>query len=319
MDGSFKSKRILVTGGAGFVGSNVANRLQKEKAKVTVLDNLFTGREEFLNDGIRFVYGNVTDPILVQELIYKHDIIVHCAVRNIIVSTKEPIEDYDTNLLGTLNVLNAMKKAGRGRLIYTSSASVYGNALFYPTTELEVGHTLTPYAASKLSSEHFCQCYYSSFGVESVSLRLSNVYGTNQSPQNPYCGVMSKVITAISKDEKVTIFGDGRQSRDFCYIDDVVNAVLLAAKNDKAIGKVYNVASGTDTKIEELVAIIAEAMNSRADIEYKEKRDIDTIYKRQLAISKIMNDLSWNPGVDLRSGIEKTIKWLREKNEINNI
>jgi len=312
----FRNKKVLVTGGAGFIGSNLVNKLVKEGAVVTVLDDLFTGRKEniaFLKE-IKFVEGSVTDYDLVAELVKKSEIVFNLAVRNIIVSTTSPLLDFQVNGGGTFNVLLAAKNYGVERVVYTSSASVYGNPRYLPINEDDHLSTLNPYAASKLSGESYASAFYESYGVPVVVLRYSNVYGINQSPLNPYCGVISKFFDRIMNGQAPHIHGDGEQTRDFTYVDDVVEATLLAALNPKAEGEVFNVGSGKETSINELVYYIMELVDTTVSPVYIDKRDIDNIRRRVLNIEKIRRVLRWVPNTALTKGLEKTYDWLRTLN-----
>ena len=195
-----ENARVLVTGGAGFVGSNLVKRLIHEGARVTVLDDLFTGRLENLpKKGFDFVEGSVCDPTMVEKLVNDTEVVFHAAARNIVVSTKNPREDFETNIGGTLNILLAVKATnGRvKRVLYTSSTSVYGNPKYLPINEDDHLSLLTPYAVSKLGGENYCMAFYESYGVPTAAVRYSNVYGPGQDPANPYCGVVAKFIECL--------------------------------------------------------------------------------------------------------------------------
>jgi len=242
-------------GGAGFVGSVLTDTLVEEEARVTVLDDLFTGRKENLRflKKIQFVQGSVTDLDLVNRLVKKSDLVFNLAVRNIIVSTKSPQLDFQVNTGGMFNVLIAAKNHGVERIIYTSSVSIYGNARHLPIDEEDRWSILNPYAASKLSGENYCSAFYESYGIPVTIVRYSNVYGINQSPQNPYCGVVSKFFDQIMENKDPLIHGSGEQTRDFTYVTDAVEATLLASLVPKALGEVFNVGTGKETSINELV------------------------------------------------------------------
>lgn len=308
----FKGKKVLVTGGAGFVGSNLVNHLVKEGAKVTVLDDLFTGQKENLDclDQIRFVDGSVTDFELVESLVKKAEIVFNLAVRNIIVSTVSPRLDFQVNTGGTFNVLLAARNHKVERVVYTSSASVYGNPRYIPINEDDRLSTLNPYAASKLSGENYCSAFYETYGLPVVVLRYSNVYGINQSPKNPYCGVISKFFENLLNGKSPQIHGDGEQTRDFTYVDDVVEATLLASLNPKAEGDIYNVSSGKETSINELSQKMIEMTGYHGNPEYIDRRDIDNIRRRVLNIEKIRRVIRWIPTTTLSTGLEKTYYWL---------
>ena len=314
----FQGKKVLVTGGAGFVGSNLVNRLVEEGANVTVLDDLFTGRRENIAyfDDIEFIEGSVTDYDLLEKLMTRKQLVFNLAVRNIIVSVLSPRLDFKVNTEGTFNVLLAAKEKDVERVIYTSSASIYGNPRYIPINEDDCLSTLNPYAASKLSGENYCFAFYETYRLPVSIVRFTNVYGVNQSPSNPYCGVVAKFFESVMKGESPQIHGDGEQTRDFTYIDDAVEATLLAALNPKAEGEVFNVGTGKETSINELAAKILDLSDSQIKPAYIDRRDIDNIRRRVLNIEKIRRALSWIPKVTLTAGLKKTYLWLLENEEL---
>jgi UDP-glucose 4-epimerase len=306
-------KRILVTGGAGFVGSNLVDRLVELNAEVTVLDDLFTGKLSNIEnrDRIRFVGGSVADYDLVEELSAESDCVFSLAVRNIIVSTKNPHQDFEVNARGTFNVLQAARKRGVKRVVYISSASVYGNSRYLPINEDDGYNILNPYAASKMTGENYCMAFHESYKVPVTVLRYSNVYGIRQNPSNPYCGVVSKFFESVLDEQPPQIHGDGEQSRDFTYVGDVVEATILAAVQDKAIGEVFNVGTGIETSINTLARTILEIANLDVEPDYIDKRDIDNIRRRVMNIEKIRKYIRWVPTTTLNKGLFRTYEWLR--------
>ncbi|NQT25571.1 NAD-dependent epimerase/dehydratase family protein [candidate division KSB1 bacterium] len=310
---SFKEKKILVTGGAGFVGSNLVDRLVEEGAEVIVLDDLFTGRKENITNfnSIEFIQGSVSDIELIDKLIKRVDLVFNLAVRNIIVSTKSPLLDFQVNTGGIVNILLAAKKHGIERVIYTSSASIYGNPRYLPINEDDSLSTLNPYAASKLSSENYCHAFFESFQVPMAIVRYSNVYGIKQSPLNPYCGVVSKFFESIMNGQAPQIHGDGEQTRDFTYVSDAVEATLLAALKPKAEGEVFNVGTGKETSVNELVEKIIQIVGVKTKPIYIDRRDIDNIRRRVLNIERSRKVLRWVPIKTLRTGLEETYQWLK--------
>ena len=310
-DLDFSGKKILVTGGAGFVGSNVTERLVRCGGDVTVLDDLFTGSLSNIDKDIkyRFVKGSVTDEKLVTSLVKDADFVAHMAARNIIVSTKNPRNDFEVNIGGTLNVLMAAKEFPVERIVYTSSASVYGNPRMIPISEEERTHTFSPYSVSKLGGENYCRAFYESYGVAVAAVRYSNVYGPKQDPDNPYCGVISKFIEAIDNDLPLQVHGDGDQTRDFTYVDDAVDATLTALINPRSEGMVFNLGTGTETKITELIDILAAVFNKKITVTHIDRRDIDNIRRRVLNIELIRTRLRWQPQIGLREGLKRTVAW----------
>ncbi len=305
------NKKVLVTGGAGFVGSNVVRKLvQHHNCKVTVLDDLFTGEKSFLQGlDINLVEGSVCDVKLVNELVASVDVVFHMACRNIIVSNSNPREDLEVNVVGTFNVLEAAKNNKIEKVVYTSTASVYGSAKVLPVTEDAEKEFLSFYSASKFNGEVYCKAFYEVFDVPVAIVRYSNVYGYNQLTSNPYCGVIGKFIDAALNNRSICIHGDGEQTRDYTFVDDAVEATIAAATVDKSVGNIYNIGTGVETSVRAVAEVISKILESTTPIEYIDKRDIDNIRKRYLSIEKIRHDLKFSPLVRLEDGIRKTIEW----------
>ena len=238
------------------------------------------------------------------------DLVFNMAVRNIIVSTVSPILDFQVNTGGTFNVLNAAKTYGIERIVYTSSASVYGNPRYMPINEDDQCNALNPYAASKLSGENYCSAFYESYEIPVVVLRYSNVFGVNQSPLNPYCGVISRFFDRLMNGKSPHIHGDGEQTRDFTYVTDVVEATILASLSPKGEGEVFNVASGKETSINDLTHLMSNVTGNPISPAYIDKRDIDNIRRRVLNIERIRRSLRWSPNITLAKGLENTYDWL---------
>ena len=311
-------QRIVVTGGAGFVGSNIVRRLLKEGARVVVLDDFYTGAMENLpadDPNIEIVRGTVTDYDLVRDVVKDAAVVFHEAARNIIVSTRNPREDYEVNIGGTLNVLLAARETHVPRTVYASSASVYGNPRYLPINEDDATNMLSPYAVSKFAGENYCKAFYESYGLSVAAVRYSNVYGLAQRPDNPYCGVIAKFFESAMSNEAPRIHGDGEQTRDFTYIDDVVEATLLAGISSKAEGQVYNVGTGRETTINQLARMIIRITGAQVEPTYIDRRDIDNIRRRVVNIEKIRRELRWVPSVIIEEGLRRTYQWLKENIE----
>jgi UDP-glucose 4-epimerase len=316
-DRAFSGRRVLVTGGAGFVGGYLVRRLVEQGARVTVLDDLFTGRPETVPTAAQLVVGSVTDPNLVRTLVGDASVVFHLAARNIIASTKNPRDDFATNIGGTLNVLMAAREARIDRVVYTSSTSVYGNPRSIPINEDDGIGTLSPYSVSKLSGELYCTAFYESYGLPVSCLRYSNVFGEGQRPDNPYCGVISKFFAGVMEGRPIQIHGDGEQTRDFTYVADAVDATMLAAILPRAEGEVFNVGTGIETSVNALALAIGKALGREVEIEHVDRRDVDNIRRRVVNIEKIRRMLRWAPQYTLERGLAETAEWLRESGQVD--
>lgn len=305
-------RNVLVTGGAGFVGSNVVARLVAVGARVTVLDDFETGSRAALQPfpEVEVVEGSVEDELLVRRVVGAAEIVLHLAARNIIVSTRNPRDDFRTNVGGTLAVLLAARECRVARVVYSSSASVYGNSRYLPVNEDDLPNLLSPYAVSKFAGESYCRAFHESYGLPTAVVRYSNVYGPGQSPSNPYCGVISKFFEAARADRTLQVHGDGQQTRDFTYVDDAVEATLLAAVQPRAVGEVFNVGTGFETAINTLAEAVRQVSGRAVAVEHVDRRDIDNIRRRVLNIEKTRRTLHWVPHVTLQQGLRRTWEWL---------
>ena len=313
---AFGGRRVLVTGGAGFLGSALVKRLTKAGARVTVLDDLFTGQAEVLPTSVRFVEGSVTDFEIVKKLVAESTLTFHLAARNIIASTKNPRDDYSTNIGGTLNVLMAAMEHRPDRVLYASSASVYGNPRSVPINEDDPLVSLSPYAVSKLGGEQYCMAFYESYGLPVAAVRYSNVFGIGQRPDNPYCGVVSKFFDAAYRGDPISIHGDGQQTRDFTYVDDAVDATIQAAIHPRAEGEVFNVGTGIETSVNELAELVGRASSRELSIEHIDRRDVDNIRRRVVNIEKIRRMLRWSPQITLSDGLARTARWIEANSQV---
>lgn len=317
---AYQGRKILVTGGAGFVGSSVALRLVTLGAEVTVLDDLTTGREELVPRGIKaFRRGSVEDPEVVDALVAESEFVFHLAARVLASSTKDIRADCQVNIGGTLNVLLTARdrRPKAPVIVYTSTTSVYGNPRALPISEDEPTNILSPYAASKFAAESYCRAFIEMYELPVVMVRYSNVYGPHQSPHNPYCGVVSRFLDACLHGKPMCIHGTGLQTRDFTFIDDAVTATLLAPLTPRALGDVFNVGSGFETNVRQLAGLIAELVPGQPPVEFIDRRDIDNVMRRVVNIEKARRTLRWMPEISLERGLAATLEWLRSAEQTN--
>ncbi len=309
----FAGKRILVTGGAGFVGSSIAARLLSLDAQVTVLDDFTTGQMHLVPPDATLVEGTVTDFDCLKPLVMESDHVFHLAARVLSSSTSDVRADYEVNIGGMINILLAMRDHSPRcrRVVYTGTTSIYGNPSHLPCTEDEKPNILSPYAASKLAAESYCNVFYEMYGTPFSIVRYSNVYGPHQSPKNPYCGVISKFLVAASAGSPMLVHGSGMQTRDFTYIDDAVTATLLAAFVPRAEGNVFNVGTGVETSVLGLVEAIDSLMERQVGHRFIDRRDIDNVQRRVMNIERARQILRWVPRVHLRAGLARTHAWLQ--------
>jgi UDP-N-acetylglucosamine 4-epimerase len=316
---SIKGKQFLVTGGAGFIGSNLTSYLLNHGAKeVRVLDNLSTGflsnlKEHEINPAFTFIKGDITDYQTCLEACKNIDGVFHnAALGSVSRSMQDPMATNQANVSGFINVLFAAKNQGVKRVIYASSSSVYGDDKSAEKQEPITGNLLSPYAVSKKTDELYADVFARSYDMEIIGLRYFNVYGPKQNPHGAYAAVIPIFISHLLKGETPSIFGDGTTSRDFTFINNVVYANVLAfsTTNPEAINQVYNVAYGSSTSLNQLFDLVKSNLNSKLTPEYKAERKGDI--KNSLAnISKSKKLLGYEPLVDLNSGMKLTIDWYK--------
>jgi len=308
-------KRILITGGAGFIGSNLASYLAMKQNQVIVLDDLSTGRKENIEDlvtqgRIEFIQGSITNLDLLMDSFKGIDYVFHqAALPSVPRSIKDPLTSNDVNINGTLNVLIAAKDTHVKKVIYASSSSVYGDTPTLPKLETMIPHPLSPYAITKLTGEYYCQVFTDVFHIPTVALRYFNVYGPRQDPLSEYAAVIPKFITRVMDNQSPIIYGDGEQTRDFTYVDDVIQANILAAESN-ATG-VFNAAGGRRITINELAATVMTICGKKLNITYKDSRPGDI--KHSLAdSSKAHNAFGFTLKYDIERGLKETIKWYQQ-------
>ena len=305
--------KYLVTGGAGFIGSNIVEELLNQKKHVRVLDNFATGKRENLVpfiDRIELVEGDIRSYHVVMDAVEDMDVVFHqAALPSVPRSIKDPITSNEVNVGGTLNVLNAARTAGVKTIVYASSSSVYGEGQTLPIREDASPNPLSPYAVSKLSGEKYCIAFARLYQMNIVCLRYFNVFGPRQDPTSQYSAVIPKFTYLLKQGKIPTIFGDGEQTRDFTFVSNIVQVNLIAAEKAYEIsGEVFNVAGGQGISVNELYHRLRELLGRMNDPVYAETREGEV--KHSVAdISKINNTMGFRTVDDFSSGLEKVVKW----------
>ena len=298
---------VLVTGGAGFIGSNLADELIRQGAKVKIIDDLSTGFRENLeeiNGDFDFIEGSLNDAEKLQQAVEDVEIIFHqAALPSVPRSVEDPSATHEACVNATFNLLNAAKENNVKRLIYAASSSAYGDQPTLPKVETMIPKPLSPYAGAKLMGEYYCQIFSRVYGLEAVCLRYFNVFGPRQNPSSMYSGVISRFIDALMKDETPVIYGDGEQSRDFTYIANVVDANIKAAQTSQGIGEVMNAANGDRISLNELFEVLKK-ITGKPDVsaEYKDERTGDVKHS-QADNTRAVEWLGYEKLVGLEEGL----------------
>ena len=308
--------RVLVTGGAGFIGSHIAATLAAHGERVRIIDDLSTGyleNIEAIRGDVDFVRAGLNDGEALRRALEGIEIVFHqAAIPSVPRSIDNPRETHRACVEATFALLLAARERGVRRIVYAASSSAYGDQPTLPKTEEMRPDPLSPYAVAKLVGEYYCQVFTRAYGLETVALRYFNVFGPRQDPSSPYSGVISRFIAALLGGENPVIFGDGEQSRDFTYVANVVGANLRAAQSGKAVGQVINIANGEQTTLNELLKVMKK-ITGRDNVwaDYREPRTGDV--RHSLAdISLARELLGYEPRVGLEEGLRKTIEWWRQ-------
>ena len=312
--------RYLITGGAGFIGSNIAEHLIKNGHFVRVLDNFSSGKDENLafanglgKDRFELLRGDIRDKGICDEACKGMDYVLHqAALRSVPKSMKDPESYNDVNINGVLFMLQAASKHKVKRFVLASSSSVYGDTNQFPEEETQYPLLISPYALSKLAGEYYCRIFSEFFGVETACLRYFNVYGPKQALDDEYAVVIPKFIHCILRDEPPPIFGTGRQSRDFTYIDNVISANILAATTPDIKHEVFNVANGKDHTVMELVETLNKIIGKNIKPRFLDLRPGD-VFKTHADISKIQKKLGYKPLVNFENGLQKTVEYFKPR------
>jgi nucleoside-diphosphate-sugar epimerase len=305
----------LVTGGAGFIGSNIVDELLRRGERVKVLDNFATGREENLEsvlDRIELIRGDVRDSETVDRAVQGATFVLHqAALASVPRSIADPVANNEVNVQGTLNVLVSAQRHGIKRVVYASSSSVYGDSEELPKVETMTPNPRSPYAVAKLAAEYYCRVFAQLHGMTTVALRYFNVFGPRQDPNSEYSAVIPVFVKSLIEGRSPTIHGDGEQSRDFTFISNVVNANLTACTADISGGKVYNIACGGRYTLNQLYRALCERLGSDVRATHGPPRPGDVKHS-MAAIGRIQRELGYEIDVSFEDGIARTVRWYQE-------
>ncbi|UCG62967.1 MAG: SDR family oxidoreductase [Candidatus Zixiibacteriota bacterium] len=307
--------KYLVTGGAGFIGSNIAAKLIEQGDTVRILDNFSTGRREnveCLKDRCEIIEGDIRDMAEAEKAVSGMDYVLHqAALPSVPRSVKDPLTSNAVNIDGTLYLLEAARKSGVKKFVMASSSSVYGESEELPKHEKMTPSPLSPYAVTKLTNEYYLKVYWQLYRFPTVALRYFNIFGPKQDPGSEYAAVIPKFITSLLEGEQPVVFGDGEQSRDFTYIDNCVQANLLAVTNDEVVGDHYNVACGDQFTLNQTLDILRQIIGSDIQAQYDPPRDGDILHS-YASIDKLRK-FGYEPSVDFKEGLRRTVEFFRER------
>jgi len=309
--------KILVTGGAGFIGSNLVGGLLKRNYTVRIMDNFSTGKRENIKDFIKdieLIEGDIRDYYTVEKVVKGIDVILHqAALPSVPRSIQNPITTNEVNVGGTLNILDAAKESNVQRIIFASSSSVYGDNNKLPKKEDMKPSPLSPYAVSKLTCEYYLSVFNKLYGIETISLRYFNVFGPRQDPNSQYSAVIPRFIKAFLKNQQPVIFGDGNQTRDFTYVENVINANLLSISSNSDTPLILNCATSCQISLNDIIKLLNKILNKSIEPKYENERKGDV--KHSFAsIDLIKSKIGYKPLVNFEEGLKKTIEHYLEEN-----
>lgn len=306
--------RYVVTGGAGFIGSNTVEELVRRGHSVVVLDDLSSGKEENLaevRNKITFIKGSISDIENVRKAMHEAEFVLHLAARTSVPrSVKDPIETNRANVDGTLNVLVAARDAKVKRIVFAASSSAYGETPTLPKVETMQPQPISPYGVSKFVGELYAQTFGRCYGIENVSLRYFNIFGPRQDPGSPYSGVLAKFCLAFLDDTQPVIFGDGEQTRDFTFVENAVQANLLACEAPNVSGKVFNIGTGDRFSLNQTVQLLMNISGKQLEVKYDPPREGD-IRDSLADITQARQFLGYDPQVRFDEGLRRTFEWYR--------
>lgn len=312
------SNRYLVTGGAGFIGSHLVRRLVTEGAEVRVVDNCSTGNASRLEDfrgSIEFIMGDLADERVCDDAVKGMDYVLHqAAIPSVQRSVRDPVATNRANVTATLNLLESSRRAKIRRLVYAASSSAYGDTEVLPKIETMPPNPLSPYALQKFVGERYCKLYNDLYGLETVILRYFNVFGPNQDPHSEYSAVIPKFISALLASQPISVYGDGEQSRDFTYVENVVEANLVAMQAENAPGRVFNIGCGERISLNTLIKFLERLMGVNAMINFIDPKPGDV--RHSLAdITLVHRILGYSPKVMVEEGLRRTVEAMKTRAE----
>ena len=304
----------LVTGGAGFIGSHIATRLVEMGGTVRVLDNLCAGFRhnlEHVQNDIEFIEGDVADEAVVARAMRGIEIVFHqAALASVPMSLNNPLATHRACVTGTVTVLNAAVKAGVRRLLYAASSSAYGDRPYSAKRESDLPQVLSPYAAAKLAGEFYLEAFYRSFGLETVGLRYFNVFGPRQDPNSPYSAVIPLFVTRLLSGQRPIVYGDGCQSRDFTFVENVVEGNILASRASNVAGRIFNMADGRQTTLLQLLHILRELLEVEIEPDFQPAR-VGDVRESLADMSLARHFLAFEPKTNLEQGLRRTIDYYK--------
>jgi nucleoside-diphosphate-sugar epimerase len=303
----------LVSGGAGFIGSHLVARLLSRGDRVRIVDDFSSGRRENVPAGVELVEGDLADPAVATKAAAGCQFVLHeAAIPSVPRSVKDPVRSHRANVEGTLNLLVAARDAGVKRLVFAGSSSVYGDAAVLPKREDMRPSPLSPYALQKLIGEQYCQMFTRLYGLETVTTRYFNVFGPRQQPGSPYSGVISLFIDALASGKAPLVLGDGKQTRDFTFVSDVVTGVLRCCEAPNVSGEVINVAAGGRISLLDLIKTLQTILKSNVVPTFGPTREGD-VKDSQADISKARKLLDFSPSVSFEDGLAQTVAWFQSR------
>ena len=306
---------FLVTGGCGFVGSHIVKELVKRNENVRVIDDLSRGsldRIKNVLDKIEFIKGDIRSKDTVSKIMKDVDVVIHTAAQvSVTKSIEDPLYDGSVNILGTITLLEEAKKRKIKRFVHFSSAAIYGNPKYVPIDEDHPKNPLSPYGVSKLSSDYYARMYYQLYKVPTVVIRPFNIYGPGQNPGDPYAGVITIFMERVINNKSPIVYG-GTQTRDFINVKDVVDAVMLSIKQEKAVGQAFNIASGAEITIDKLAEIVMNISDSKKEAVHMEFREGE-ILRSLASIERAKEILGFRPRVSLTEGLKEVYEWMKNK------